>query len=381
MTAKKKILLLTTGGTIASVPGGEGLEPRRSEVMERELEQLRTYYDISVKDVICLDSSNIRPEEWQLIARHVFEDRAGYDGIVVSHGTDTMAYTASALSFMLPGLAKPVVLTGSQLPIGEIREDGTENLITALQIAAARTEAGAPMVQEVTISFGRHLWRGNRATKVSSTNFGAFQSFNYPPLADMDLHIVFRERLLARPAAGGSLAPALSMDDAVSVVFLYPGITEAVLRPQLESDAVKAVVLRTFGAGNAPTESWFTKLVADTVRAGKVVVNVTQCPAGGVEEKRYAMPDQLSGGQQQRVAIARALATKPALILADEPTGNLDSKTGLEVALLLQNSVRKFGQTLIMITHNEELAQLADRILHIEDGRILGKEGDHVPHS
>ena len=181
------------------------------------------------------------------------------------HGTDTMAYTASALSFMLPGLAKPVVLTGSQLPIGEIREDGTENLITALQIAAARTEAGEPMVQEVTISFGRHLWRGNRATKVSSTNFGAFQSFNYPPWPTW-VHIVFRERLLARPAAGGSLAPELSMDDAVSVVFLYPGITEAVLRPQLESKAVKAVVLRTFGAGNAPTESWFTELMADTVR-------------------------------------------------------------------------------------------------------------------
>ena len=205
-----------------------------------------------------------------------------------------MAYTASALSFMLSGLAKPVVLTGSQLPIGEIREDGTENLITALQIAAARTDAGEPMVQEVAISFGRHLWRGNRATKVSSTNFGAFQSFNYPPLADMDLHIVFRERLLARPATGGTLAAALAMDDAVSVVFLYPGITEAVLRPQLESKAVKALVLRTFGAGNAPTESWFTELMADTVRAGKVVVNVTQCPAGGVEEKRYATGDALA---------------------------------------------------------------------------------------
>ena len=197
-------------------------------------------------------------------------------------------------AFMLSGLAKPVVLTGSQLPIGEIREDGTENLITALQIAAARTDAGEPMVQEVAISFGRHLWRGNRATKVSSTNFGAFQSFNYPPLADMDLHIVFRERLLARPATGGTLAAALAMDDAVSVVFLYPGITEAVLRPQLESKAVKALVLRTFGAGNAPTESWFTELMADTVRAGKVVVNVTQCPAGGVEEKRYATGDALA---------------------------------------------------------------------------------------
>ena len=229
-----------------------------------------------------IDSSNMNPACWARIASVIADRYEDFDGFVVLHGTDTMAYTASALSFMLSGLAKPVVLTGSQLPIGEIREDGTENLITALQIAAARTDAG------------RHLWRGNRATKVSSTNFGAFQSFNYPPLADMDLHIVFRERLLARPATGGTLAAALAMDDAVSVVFLYPGITEAVLRPQLESKAVKALVLRTFGAGNAPTESWFTELMADTVRAGKVVVNVTQCPAGGVEEKRYATGDALA---------------------------------------------------------------------------------------
>ena len=137
MTAKKKILLLTTGGTIASVPGGEGLEPRRSEVMERELEQLRTYYDISVKDVICLDSSNIRPEEWQLIARHVFEDRAGYDGIVVSHGTDTMAYTASAVTFMLPNIDVPVVFTGSQLPLTDMLSDGPDNLRTAFAMAAS----------------------------------------------------------------------------------------------------------------------------------------------------------------------------------------------------------------------------------------------------
>lgn len=161
-----------------------------------------------------IDSSNMNPACWARIASVIADRYEDFDGFVVLHGTDTMAYTASALSFMLSGLAKPVVLTGSQLPIGEIREDGTENLITALQIAAARTDAGEPMVQEVAISFGRHLWRGNRATKVSSTNFGAFQSFNYPPLADMDLHIVFRERLLARPAAGGTLAAALAMDDA-----------------------------------------------------------------------------------------------------------------------------------------------------------------------
>lgn len=293
-----RILIVYTGGTIGMTEdlSTGALVPFSFDHLMKNVPKIgRLGFNLDhVEMSPPIDSSNMNPACWARIASVIADRYEDFDGFVVLHGTDTMAYTASALSFMLPGLAKPVVLTGSQLPIGEIREDGTENLITALQIAAARTEAGEPMVQEVTISFGRHLWRGNRATKVSSTNFGAFQSFNYPPLADMDLHIVFRERLLARPAAGGSLAPALSMDDAVSVVFLYPGITEAVLRPQLESKAVKAVVLRTFGAGNAPTESWFTELMADTVRAEKVVVNVTQCPAGGVEEKRYATGDALA---------------------------------------------------------------------------------------
>ena len=137
MDTKKKILLLTTGGTIASLPGGDGLEPQRSDVMERELNQLRTYYDIRVQDVICLDSSNIRPEEWQLLARHIFEERVGYDGIVVSHGTDTMAYTASAVTFMLPNISVPVVFTGSQLPLTELLSDGPANLRTAFAMAAS----------------------------------------------------------------------------------------------------------------------------------------------------------------------------------------------------------------------------------------------------
>ena len=134
---KKKILLVTTGGTIASVPGGEGLEPHRSDVMERELQQLRTYYDITVRDVMCLDSSNIRPEEWQLIAQEIFEQRTGFDGIVVSHGTDTMAYSASAVTFMLPGIDRPVVFTGSQLPLADILSDGPDTLRTAFAMAAS----------------------------------------------------------------------------------------------------------------------------------------------------------------------------------------------------------------------------------------------------
>lgn len=296
--AAPHILIVYTGGTIGMTEdlSTGALVPFSFDHLMKNVPKIgRLGYALDhVELTPPIDSSNMSPDVWARVAKMIVDAYDRFDGFVVLHGTDTMAYTASALSFMLPGLAKPVILTGSQLPIGEIREDGTENLITALQIAAARTADGAPMVQEVAISFGRHLWRGSRATKVSSTNFGAFESFNYPPLADMDLHIVYREKLLARPVAGAVLVPDYAMDDAVSVAFLFPGITEAVLRPQLTAPNVKAVVLRTFGAGNAPTEAWFIDLVAEAVKAGKVIVNVTQCPAGGVEEKRYATGDALA---------------------------------------------------------------------------------------
>ncbi len=295
---KPRILIVYTGGTIGMTEdlATGALVPFSFDHLMRNVPKIgRLGYALDHVEIDPpIDSSNMNPAHWAQVAKMIADAYDDFDGFVVLHGTDTMAYTASALSFMLRGLAKPVILTGSQLPIGEIREDGTENLITALQIAAARTGDGAPMVQEVAISFGRHLWRGNRAMKVSSTNFGAFASYNYPPLADMDLHIVYRERLLARPAADAALTPLYAMDDAVAVAFLYPGITEAALRPQLLAPGAKAVVLRTFGAGNAPTETWFTDLVAEAVGAGKVVVNVTQCPAGGVEEKRYATGDALA---------------------------------------------------------------------------------------
>ena len=295
---KPRILIVYTGGTIGMTEdlATGALVPFSFDHLMRNVPKIgRLGYALDHVEIDPpIDSSNMNPAHWAQVAKMIADAYDDFDGFVVLHGTDTMAYTASALSFMLRGLAKPVILTGSQLPIGEIREDGTENLITALQIAAARTGDGAPMVQEVAISFGRHLWRGNRAMKVSSTNFGAFASYNYPPLADMDLHIVYRERLLARPAADSTLSPLYAMDDAVAVAFLYPGITEAALRPQLLAPGAKAVVLRTFGAGNAPTETWFTDLVAEAVGAGKVVVNVTQCPAGGVEEKRYATGDALA---------------------------------------------------------------------------------------
>ena len=331
---KPRILVIYTGGTIGMVedPKTHALVPFDfMHLMENVPKIGRLGYDIShVQLDPPIDSSNMNPSVWQKICRFIADAYDDIDGFVVLHGTDTMAYTASALSFMLPDLSKPVILTGSQLPIGEIREDGTENLITALQIAAARVgeyavmegtanpleqsvvrgsdaSYAAPMVQEVAISFGRYLWRGNRSTKVSSTDFGAFRSFNYPPLAEMDLHVLFNEDALLRPSSKGNpqtaehsagvnspYAPVYEMDDAVSVMFVHPGITEAQVKAQLSVPGLKGVVLRTFGAGNAPTAKWFTDDLSDAVKRGLVIVNVTQCPAGGVEEKRYATGDALA---------------------------------------------------------------------------------------
>lgn len=293
-----RILVIYTGGTIGMIEDARtgSLVPfDLAHLMENVPKIGRLGYQLSHEQFDPpIDSSNMNPKHWQDLAGIIARSYGEHDAFVILHGTDTMAYTASALSFMLEGLAKPIILTGSQLPIGEIREDGTENLITALQIAAALDATGAPMVQEVAISFGRHLWRGNRSTKVSSTDFGAFRSFNYPALADMDLHIDFHEECLWRSAHPKPFEVADALDDAVSVVWLHPGMTERSLRAQLELDQVKGIVLRTFGAGNAPTEDWFVDAIADAVRNGKVIVNITQCPAGGVEEKRYATGDALA---------------------------------------------------------------------------------------
>ena len=325
-----RILLIYTGGTIGMVEDAAtgALAPFDfSHLLENVPKVGRLGYQLDFAEIAPpIDSSDMSPAHWREIAQMVAAGYDAHDGFAILHGTDTMAYTASALSFMLPGLAKPVILTGSQLPIGEIREDGTNNLITALQIAAARDPRdGGPMVREVAISFGRFLWRGNRATKMSSTDFGAFRSFNYPPLAEMDLHIRFNEARLLRPngassagegeglaAAAGQLAvadgetavsglgtaasglvPQLEMDNAIGWVSVFPGMTEEVLRSQLEVPSLKGAVLRTFGAGNAPTRPWFVNAVAQFVSSGRLLVNVTQCAGGGVEDKRYATGDAL----------------------------------------------------------------------------------------
>lgn len=291
-----KILIIYTGGTIGMVETPDGLQPFDfSHLMDNVPKVGQLGYDIqSVQFSHPIDSSNMNPEYWNEIVKAIADRYEEFDGFVVLHGTDTMAYTASALAFMLRNLRKPVVITGSQLPIGDTREDGTENLISALQVAAAKDENGDPMIQEVVISFQDYIVRGCRSTKFTSTGFHAFKSFNYPNLGTIDLHIEYAKPYLMRHETALPLEPFYSMDSNLLVLWLYPGITEDVVKAQLATPGIKAVILRTFGAGNAPTEEWFLNALSDAVARGLIVYNVTQCLNGGDEQKRYYTGDMLA---------------------------------------------------------------------------------------
>ena len=268
MGKKKKILLLTTGGTIASVPGTDGLEPRRADVMERELNQLRTYYDITVQDVMCLDSSNIRPVEWQLIAKTVFESRKGFDGIVISHGTDTMAYTASAVTFMLPDIDLPVVFTGSQLPLADVLSDGPDNLRTAFAMAAA----GHP---GVFLAFDRKVMLGCRAVKVRASGFSAFESVNarYAALVS-NRGLVVDEEILPKMDGEPRLCTDISRN--VFLLKLTPGLNPAVF-DMLAAMGYKGIVIEAFGLGGMNVLNKGLRGIRRAIEDGVSVVITTQC--------------------------------------------------------------------------------------------------------
>lgn len=295
---KPRILIVYTGGTIGMIEDSltKALRPFDfSHLMENVPKVKMLNYDIdNIQFNPPIDSSDMNPGHWQDIARSIAGNYDDYDGFVVLHGTDTMAYTASALSFMLGGLDKPVIITGSQLPIGEVRTDGEENLITALQIAAARDDDGRPMVREVAILFEDYLWRGNRSTKRSADNFNAFRSNNYPELAKVGLSIHFDRDALLRPCSSG-LRPRYELDTSVLVIDLFPGLSESNLRYLLSTPGIRGIVLRTYGAGNGPTAGWFVNLIRETVERGVIILNVTQCVNGGVHTDRYVAGDMLAG--------------------------------------------------------------------------------------
>ncbi|MBO5053540.1 MAG: type I asparaginase [Muribaculaceae bacterium] len=293
-----RILIIYTGGTIGMIEDIEthALRPFDFTHLIDNVPKVKMleYVIDNIQFNPPIDSSDMSIEHWKQMTRHIADNYDKYDGFVVLHGTDTMAYTASALSFMLEGLTKPVIITGSQLPIGEVRTDGEENLITALQIAAARDSDGLPMIREVAILFENYLWRGNRSTKRSADNFNAFKSNNYPALAKIGLGIDFDRKVLARPDHTTPLKANYNLDQSVLVVDLFPGLSETTLRHSLETPGIKGVVMRTYGAGNGPTASWFINAIADAVKRGIIILNVTQCVNGSVHATRYVSGDILS---------------------------------------------------------------------------------------
>ena len=234
-----------------------------------------------------IDSSDMEPRYWTKIVHIIAEHYESYDGFVVLHGTDTMAYTASALSFMLENIGKPVIITGSQLPIGQLRTDGKENLLTSIEIAAAKDEQGRPMVPEVCIFFESKLTRGNRTTKLNSEEFNAFRSFNLPPLAHAGIHIKYEKHLIRHPKAGAVFTPHFELDKNVMVLTLFPGMRRELVETCFKVKGLRAVILKTFGAGNAPRKAWFVECIHRLIEQGIIVINSTQCFKGSVEMSLY----------------------------------------------------------------------------------------------
>lgn len=233
-----------------------------------------------------IDSSEMGPESWTKIVKIIADNYNSYDGFVVLHGTDTMSFTASALSFMLENLNKPVILTGSQLPIGMLRTDGKENLITAIEIAAAK-ENGQPIVPEVCIFFENDLMRGNRTSKINADHFNAFRSYNYPVLAHAGIYIKYDNSQIYHPISRKPLKPHYLLDRNIAILKLFPGISPLVIESILNIPGIKGIVMETFGSGNATSQDWFLNMLKDAMDRGIVIVNITQCSAGSVEMHRY----------------------------------------------------------------------------------------------
>ena len=292
-----KVLLIYTGGTIGMNrnPLTGALEPFDFEHLLSRVPELAQFpteiatYQFNPP----IDSSDMSPLMWTDLA-HVIADRYNdYDGFVVLHGTDTMAYTASALSYMLENLTKPVIFTGSQLPIGQLRTDGKENLITSIELAAARHDDGTAMVPEVGIYFGSHLLRGNRTTKQSADEFNAVESFNFPHLVEAGVNISYRDDLILQPDFTKPMVPHFQLDNNVIIFSLFPGIREDLIRHIIATPNLRSIVMRTFGSGNAPQRPWLINALREATRRGKVVVNISQCMQGMVEMGRYDTGFQL----------------------------------------------------------------------------------------
>lgn len=287
---KPQILLIYTGGTIGMIkdPLTASLQAFDFASLLEKIPELNLL-DCSIDNISFetpIDSSNINPTHWIEIATIIDQNYTMYDGFVVLHGSDTMSYSASALSFMLENLSKPVIFTGSQLPIGDLRTDAKENLITAIQIAALQNN-NKPIINEVGLYFEYKLYRGNRTTKINADYFEAFSSLNFPALLTSGVHLNINHELLFKNYSKASFCVHKELDDNVALVKLFPGISQTVLSSILDIPKLKAVIIETYGSGNASTDTWFLQTIEEALKKGIYVVNVTQCAGGSVQMNQY----------------------------------------------------------------------------------------------
>ncbi len=323
---RSRILLIYTGGTIGMIENANtgALEAFNFDELMLHVPEVKRFncHIASYQFYPAIDSSDISPNHWAKLVKVIEYNYEEFDGFVVLHGTDTMAFTASALSFMLENLCKPVILTGSQLPIGKLRTDGKENLITSIEVAMARRKDNTPMVQEVAVFFESKLMRGNRTTKFSAEEFNAFKTFNYPPLADVGIEIKFHEHLLLTGDPKKPLKTHFKMNPNVVILSLAPGIQENIVRAMLEAPGLRAVVMRTYGSGNAPQKDWLVRLLKEATNKEIAIVNITQCMSGQVLMSRYETGLHLlqAGIMSGRDCTLECAMTKIMFLLAHDKT-------------------------------------------------------------
>ncbi len=318
---RARVMIIYTGGTFGMAHDAQGvLVPFDFSLILEQLPTLRNLFlDLTVISFEHpIDSSNVDPSHWKTIGKIIEEHYCDQDGFVVLHGTDTMAYTASALSFMLQGLNKPVIFTGAQLPISEPRSDARENLITSLEIAAAKKD-GRPLVPEVCVYFDYELLRGNRTKKVESMHFDAFESENYPPLAKAGVKIDYNFPAIKPFVMGEKLSLRCQFDTNISILKLFPGMNSITVSSIIKTPGLKALILETFGSGNAPSAAWFITLLKDAIGSGMIILNISQCPGGMVIQGKYETSKTLeeigviSGGDMT----IEAATTKLMLLLGE----------------------------------------------------------------